>query len=100
VGCVERIDGDGFLDKIKLVATNYVRFRARALVSRGPKGVAILLDLLEKLVGPKVFQLYLDVFSDFFKTVNLALHLDSGNGGLGTVDDQVDGDLEEGVYEF
>jgi hypothetical protein len=98
VRSVERIDRDGFLDEIEFVATNHVRFRTGSFVSRGPKCLAVLLDLLEKLVGPKVFQFDLDVFSDFFKTVDLALHLDGGDSGLGAVDDQEDGDLEERVY--
>ena len=52
------------------------------------------------MVGPEVFQFDLDVFSDFIEPVNLALHLDGGDGGFGSVDDQEDGNLEEGVDEF
>jgi hypothetical protein len=100
VGGVERIDGDGFLDEIEFVATNDVRFRAGALVSCRPIGVAILFDFFEELVGPEVFQFDLDVFSDFLKPVNLALHLDGGDGGFGSVDDEEDRDLEERVDEF
>ena len=65
MGGVEWIDCYGFLDEIKLVATDDVGFGARALVSRGPVGCTILFDFLEKLVGPQVFQFYLDVFSVF-----------------------------------
>jgi hypothetical protein len=97
VGGVERIDGDGFLDEIEFVATNDVRFRARALVSCGPIGVAILFDFFKELVGPKVFQFDLDVFGVFVQIIDLSLHLDGGNGRFGPVDDQVDRDLEERV---
>ena len=97
VGCVERIDGDGFQDKVEFVATSDVRFRACALVSCGPVGFTVLFDFREELVGPEVFQFDLDVFSDFIEPVNLALHLDGGDGGFGSVDDQEDGNLEEGV---
>ena len=94
VGCVERIDGDGFLDEIEFVATNDVRFCACALVSCRPKCVAVLFYFREELVGPEVFQFDLDVFSDFLEPVNFSLHLDGGDGGFGSVDDQEDGDLE------
>jgi len=97
VAGVERIDGHGFLDKVEFVATNDVRFRARALVSCGPIGFAILFDFFKELVGPKVFQFDLDVFGVFVQIIDLSLHLDGGNGGFGSVDHQVDGDLEEGV---
>ena len=94
---VERIDGDGFLDKVEFVATNDVRFCAGALVSCGPIGFAVLFDFFEELVRPEVFQFDLDVFGDFVQIIDLSLHLDGGDGGFGAVDDQVDGDLEERV---
>ncbi len=95
MGGVERIDGDGFLDEIEFVATNDVRFRAGALVSCRPVGFAILFDFSEELVGPQVFQFDLDVFSDFVQIIDLSLHLDGGDGGFGSVDDEEDRDLEE-----
>jgi len=64
VGCVERIDGDGFQDKVEFVATSDVRFRACALVFCGPKCFAILFDFREELVGPEVFQFDLDVLGN------------------------------------
>ena len=97
---VERIDGHDFLDKVEFVATNDVRFCAGALVSCGPIGFAVLFDFSEELVGPEVFQFDLDVFSDFVQIIDLALHLDGGDGGFGAVDDQEYGDLEERVDEF
>jgi hypothetical protein len=100
VGSIERIDGDGFQDKVEFVATSDVRFCACALVSCRPKYVAVLFYFREELVGPEVFQFDLDVFSDFLEPVNFSLHLDGGDGGFGSVDDQEDGDLEEGVDEF
>jgi hypothetical protein len=100
VGGVERIDRDGFLDEIEFVATNDMRFRAGALVSCRPIGVAVLFDFSEELVGPEVFQFDLDVFSVFVQIIDLALHLDGGDGGFGAVDDEEDRDLEERVNEF
>jgi len=97
VCCVERVYGDGFLDEIEFVAADDVGLGACALVSRGPKCFTILFDLLEELIGPQVFQLYLDIFSVFIQIVDLALHSDGGDGGFGAVNDQVDGDLEEGT---
>ena len=94
---VERIDGDGFLDKIEFVATNDVRFRAGALVSCRPISFAVLFDFREELITPQIFQFDLDVFSVFVQIIDFSLHLDGGNGGFGPVDDQVDGDLEERV---
>ena len=94
---VKRIDGDGFLDEIKFVATDDVGFGARALVSRGPISCAILFDFLEELVGPEVFQLYLYIFSVFVESVDLSLHLDGGDGCFGAVNDEIDGDLEKRV---
>ena len=100
MGGVERIDGDGFLDKVEFVATNDVRFWAGALVSCGPIGFAVLFDFSEELVGPEVFQFDLDVFGVFVQIIDLALHLDGGDGGFGAIDDQEHGDLEERVDEF
>ena len=100
MGGVERIDGDGFLDKVEFVATNDVRFRAGALVSCGPKCFAIFFDFSEELITPQIFQFDLDVFSDFVQIIDLSLHLDGGDGGFGAVDDQEYGDLEERVDEF
>jgi hypothetical protein len=70
------------LDEVKFVAANDVRFRARALVSRGPIFGAILFDFIKELVGPEVFQFYLDVLGVFIQVVDLALHLDCGDGGF------------------
>ena len=97
---VERVYCDGFLDKIEFVAADDVGLGACALVSRGPVFGAILFDFREELVGPEVFQFYLDIFSVFIQIVDLALHSDGGDGGFGAVNDQVDGDLEEGFNEF
>jgi hypothetical protein len=55
MGCVERIDCHCFLDKIEFVATNDVRFRARAIVSCWPVGCAVFFDFFKELVGPEVF---------------------------------------------
>jgi len=97
---IERIDCHGFLDEIEFVATNDVRFRARALVSRGPEVFAILFDFRKELIGPEVFQFYLDVLGVFIQVVDLALHFYGGDCCLGAVDDQVDGDLEEWINKF
>ena len=96
---VERVNCYGFLDEIKFVATDDVGFGARALVSRGPIGRAVLFDFLEELVGPEVFQLYLDIFSVFAESVDLSLHLDGGDGCFGAVDDEIDWDLEKRIDE-
>ena len=97
---IKRVYGDGFLDEIEFVAADDVGLGACALVSCGPVGFTVLFDFREELVGPEVFQFDLDVFSDFIEPVNLALYLDGGDGGFGSVDDQEDGNLEEGVDEF
>jgi hypothetical protein len=94
---IKRINGDGFLDKIEFVAADDVGLGACALVSRGPVFGAVLFDFLEELVGPQVFQFYLDIFSVFIQIVDVSLHLYGGDGGFGAVDDQVDWDLEERV---
>jgi hypothetical protein len=82
---VKGINRDCFLDKIEFVAADDVGLGACALVSRGPVFGAVLFDFLEELVGPEVFQLYLDIFSVFIQIVDLALHLDGGDGGFGAV---------------
>ena len=64
-----------------------MRFGARALVSRGPKGFTVLFDFLEELVCPQVLQFDLDVFGVFIQFVDLALHLYGGDGGFRSVDD-------------
>ncbi len=94
------IDCYGFLDEIEFVATNDVRFRAGALVSRGPEVFTVLFDFREELVGPEVFQFDLDVLGEFIQVVYLALHFYGRDGGFRAVDDQVDGDLEEWINEF
>ena len=96
---VERVNCYSFLDEIEFIATDDVRLGASALVSRGPIGCAILFDFLEELVGPEVFQLYLDIFSVFAESIDLSLHLDGGDGCLGAIDDEIDGDLEERIDE-
>ena len=93
--CVERIDCHGFLDKVKFVAANDVGFRACSFISCGPKVFAILFNFIKELVGPEVFQFYLDVLGKIIKPIYLALHFYGGDGGFRAVDDQVDGDLEE-----
>jgi hypothetical protein len=79
---VEWIHCDGFQDEIEFITANYVRFRARPFVSRGPVFLTILFDFREELVGPQVLHLYLNVFCDFIQIVYLALHPDGGNGGF------------------
>jgi hypothetical protein len=79
---VERIDGHRFLDKVKFVATDDVRFRTCALVSRWPKFGAVLFHFINKLVGPQVFQFNLDVLGKIIKPVNLALHFYGRDGGF------------------
>jgi hypothetical protein len=87
MGCIERVDCHGFLDEIEFVATNDVRFRARALVSRWPVVFTVLFDFRKELVGPKIFQLDLDVLGVFIQVVYLALHFDCRDGGFRAVDD-------------
>jgi hypothetical protein len=68
------------LDKIKFVATNDVRFRACAIVSRWPICFSVLFDFWQELVGPEVFQFNFDILGVFIQIVDLALHFYGGDG--------------------
>lgn len=85
------------MDKIEFVATNDVRLGAGALVSRGPKCFAIFFDFFKELVGPEVFQFDFDILGVFIQIVDLALHFDCWDRGFRAVNDEIDGDLEEGT---
>lgn len=93
---VARIEGvrvNGVHDEVEFVAAHDVGLGAGALVSRGPELLSVCFDLVQKLVGPELFELLDNVFGDVFVAEIVANGFDDGNRLFGTVDDEKDGDF-------
>lgn len=93
MGRIERVRVDGVHNEVEFVAAHDMGLGAGALVSRGPVLLSVCFHLVQKLVGPELFELLDNVFGDVLVAEIVANGLDNGNRLLGTVNDEEDGDF-------
>jgi hypothetical protein len=98
--CIEWICVNGVENKIKLVATNNVRFGTRALVFGGPVMLPIDFHLVQKLICPQLGQFLAYVFGNFLMSVTISQIFDDGKRFFGSVDHEIHGNVEERINEF